>query len=170
MIEKSSKVYFGLGSNLGDRAANLLRAIIGLSNSGFQITGVSSIYETEPLENPNQPKFLNLVTACNWSMSDPYQALSICQHLEDRLGRERSTPNGPRNIDIDLLILDDQIVEGSGNEEDLTLPHPRLHLRKFVLAPFAELAPQVTHPVFGETIYRLREKVEDRSIVRLYRG
>jgi 2-amino-4-hydroxy-6-hydroxymethyldihydropteridine diphosphokinase len=170
MIEKSSKVYLGLGSNLGDRAAYLLRAIIGLNNSGLRISGVSSIYETEPLENPDQPKFLNLVAACNWAGTDPFQALALCLQIEARLGRERTTLNGPRTIDIDLLLLDDQIIEGESNGVALTLPHPKLHLRKFVLAPFAELAPQVQHPVLGETIYRLRENVDDRSIVRLYRG
>ena len=170
MIEKVSTLYLGLGSNLGDRAAYLLRAIIALKNSGLQLGAISSIYESDPVDNLDQPKFLNLVLAGQWSGNDPYSVLDRCLQIESRLGRERTASKGARTIDIDLLLLDDLVIDGERDGIKLVLPHPKMHLRKFVLMPFAELAPQVRHPISGETIYRLLDAVNDPSTVRIYRA
>jgi 2-amino-4-hydroxy-6-hydroxymethyldihydropteridine diphosphokinase len=169
MIEKVSTVYLGLGSNLGDRAANLLRAITALKNWGLQLSGISSIYESDPVDYLDQPKFLNVVIACQWTGYDPFSLLNACLQIESRLGRERTIPKGARTIDIDLLLIDDQVIDQMRDDLQLTVPHPRLHLRRFVLMPFAELAPQTRHPILGEPIYRLLGWVSDPSHVRIYR-
>src|SRR6185369_11902861 len=103
--------YLSLGSNLGDRAAHLLRATSALVNGGLQLVAASSIYETDPVDYLNQPKFLNQVIAVTAPRLQPYALLNFCLETETELGRERTSPRGARNIDIDLLLMDDFILD-----------------------------------------------------------
>lgn len=168
-----SAAYLGLGSNLGDRAANLLRALKSLCDAGLRLTAVSSIYETEPVDHLDQPDFLNLavaVEAAPGERIEPFSLLKFCLEVEARLGRRRLVPKGPRVMDIDLLLLDDLVIDGARDGVALALPHPRLHLRRFVLTPLAEVAPELRHPIFGKTIERLLKDLDDSSSVRIYGG
>jgi 2-amino-4-hydroxy-6-hydroxymethyldihydropteridine diphosphokinase len=170
MKEVSSTIYLSLGSNIGDRAAYLLQALAALHNSGLRLQALSSIYETDPVDFLDQPNFLNLAAAFQWKTNDPFAVLELCLSIESRLGRERTKLKGARTIDIDLLVMDNLVLEGTRNGIELMLPHPRLHLRRFVLTPLVEIAPQLRHPVLGETIYRLLDGLTDPSGVRIYRG
>jgi 2-amino-4-hydroxy-6-hydroxymethyldihydropteridine diphosphokinase len=170
MRKQVSTAYLGLGSNLGDRAANLLRAVAALCHGELCLTAMSSIYETEPVDYLDQPDFLNLAVAVEAPLIEPFSLLEFCLDTETRLGRERTVPKGARAIDIDLLLLDDLVVDGTRNGIALTLPHPRLHLRRFALTPLVEIAPQLSHPILGETMSRLLAKVDDPSAVWIYRG
>jgi len=168
-----SAAYLGLGSNLGDRAASLLRAVTALCGAGLRIRAMSSIYETEPVDYLDQPSFLNMVIAVGVSgveRIEPFSLLKLCLEVETRLGRERSLPKGARTIDIDLLLLDGLVIDGARDGIALTLPHPRLHLRRFALTPLAEIAPGLRHPVFGKTIEQLLDDVDDSSTVLIYAG
>ena len=162
--------YLGLGSNLGDRAANLLRAIRELRDAGLWIDSLSSIYETEPVENRDQPYFLNMAVAVSAPDIDPFSLLKKCLEIETRLGRARLIPKGARTIDIDLLIIGDLILDEVRDGVALTVPHPRLSLRRFALTPLAEIAPELRHPVLGITMEQLLVKVNDRASVRIYAG
>jgi 2-amino-4-hydroxy-6-hydroxymethyldihydropteridine diphosphokinase len=169
MRKQVSTAYLGLGSNLGDRAANLLRAVAALSHGELRLTAMSSIYETEPVDYLDQPNFLNLAVAVQAPLIEPFSLLELCLATEKRLGRERTVPKGARTIDIDLLLLDDLVVDGTRNGIALTLPHPRLHLRRFALTPLVEIAPQLNHPILGEAMSRLLAQVGDTSSVWIYR-
>jgi len=160
--------YLGLGSNLGDRAANLLRAVSSLVNGRLQLVAASSVYETDPVDYLDQPKFLNQVIAVTAPDLEPYSLLKFCLETESELGRRRTTPRGARNIDIDLLLFGDFILDGEYTGVNLILPHPRLHLRRFVLEPLAEIAPRFIHPVFGQSIEQLLGAVADDSFVQIY--
>jgi len=140
-------VYLSLGSNLGDRERNLRDAIARLDAEGVRALRVSSLWETEPLEAPDQPWFLNLVVEAQTDLF-PKLLLSRLRKIETRLGRKRLRPKGPRTIDIDILLYGGAIVEGP----ELTIPHPRLAGRRFVLEPLAELAPDLRHPVTRRTV------------------
>jgi 2-amino-4-hydroxy-6-hydroxymethyldihydropteridine diphosphokinase len=170
MSKDQQVAYLSLGSNLGDRAANLLRAVSALVAGGLGLAGISSLYETDPVDFPDQPSFLNLAIAVTAEDLEPFTLLKFCLETESRLGRRRTIPRGARTIDIDLLLLDDLIVDDTRDGVGLELPHPRMHLRRFVLAPMAEIAPHLKHPVFGETIGQLLEALNDPSAVRIYRG
>jgi 2-amino-4-hydroxy-6-hydroxymethyldihydropteridine diphosphokinase len=162
--------YLGLGSNLGDRAANLLRALRALRDAGLNLTAISSIYETEPVDYLDQPDFLNIAVAVSAPLIEPFSLLKLCLDVEARMGRKRLVPKGARVIDIDLLLFGDTVIDGVRDGVALTLPHPRLHLRRFALAPLAEIAPELRHPTSGKTIDRLLEDLDDSSHVSIYAG
>ncbi len=152
-------VYLGLGSNLGDRREHLSRARALLEASGLEITRASSIYETEPRELLDQPWFLNQVIETQTELF-PRQLLARTQKVEREIGRKRTIANGPRVIDIDILLYGDSIVRAGGIE----IPHPRLADRRFVLEPLAELAPDLRHPLTKKTIRDLLTRVADQTL------
>jgi 2-amino-4-hydroxy-6-hydroxymethyldihydropteridine diphosphokinase len=165
--KSNTSIYICLGSNLGDRAGNLLLATRGLLEAGLKVTRLSAIYETEPVLTtplaPEQPRFLNLVAELDCHKSTkPEQLMARLLRIEYALGRTRDVYQGPRTIDLDLLFY--------GNEtrttEFLTLPHPRLHQRRFALVPLSELAPNLVHPTLKKTIAELLSLTEDRSEVK----
>src|SRR4026207_1674588 len=154
--------YVGLGSNLGDRAGYILLAVRGMLDAGFDVIRLSSIYETEPVEYENQPAFLNMVAELRGStLPSPEQMLARLLRIEYALGRTRDIHMGPRTIDLDLLIFKDQQQES----EFLTVPHPRLAQRRFVLVPLNELVPSLVHPVLQKPISELLAQTKDRSTV-----
>lgn len=161
--------YLGLGSNLGDREANLRQAISLLVAVGLHIVAESSIYETDPVDFLDQPKFLNQVIAVNAERFDPISLLKLCLETEAELGRVRTVPRGARTIDIDLLLFGNHIISTTHDGIELTLPHPRMHLRRFVLQPLAEIAPQTQHPLLNQTISQLLDSVPDFTQVTIYR-
>jgi 2-amino-4-hydroxy-6-hydroxymethyldihydropteridine diphosphokinase len=144
-------VYLSLGSNLGDRAANLNSAISRLSGLG-EVVAVSSFYETEPVEVTGQPWFLNCAVALD-TQKMPKQLLSGILDVEQQMGRRRLEKKGPRNIDIDILLFGNSIVD----TKYLNIPHLAMHQRRFVLEPLAEIAPEVRHPAFKRTVRELRD-------------
>ncbi|HEX5875157.1 MAG TPA: 2-amino-4-hydroxy-6-hydroxymethyldihydropteridine diphosphokinase [Pyrinomonadaceae bacterium] len=154
--------YVGLGSNLGDRAGYLLLAVRGMLDAGLDVIRLSSIYETEPVEYEEQPPFLNMVAEVRGpTLPTPEQMMARLLRIEHALGRTRDVPMGPRTIDLDLLIFKDH----RSDTEFLTLPHPRLHTRRFVLVPLHELAPNLVHPVIGKPVNKLLNETPDRSAV-----
>ena len=157
-----STVYLSLGSNLGNREANLGNAISLLESRDLSITRVSSIYETDPIEAPDQQKFLNLAAEARTDLH-PHEMLQRTSGVEAELGRERKIPKGPRTIDIDILLYEELIIES----RELTVPHPRMHLRRFVLEPLAELAPTLRHPQLDKSMRELLDGTMNQ-IVRLY--
>lgn len=154
--------YVGLGSNLGDRAGHLLLAIRGMLDAGLDVIRVSAVYETEPVEYEHQPRFLNMVAELRGStLPSPEQMMARLLRIEYALGRKRDVPLGPRTIDLDLLIYKDHLSAS----EFLTLPHPRMAQRRFVLVPLNELVPALVHPVLGKSISELLAQTKDRSAV-----
>ena len=132
-----------------------------LADSGVAVRKVSSIYETEPVEFTAQPWFLNCAVTLNTDAT-PKQLLTVIVDIEQQLGRRRAQQKGPRTIDIDILLFGDQIVDDPG----LTIPHPALHERRFVLEPLVEIAPGARHPVFKQTIRELRDALPPGQAVR----
>jgi 2-amino-4-hydroxy-6-hydroxymethyldihydropteridine diphosphokinase len=162
MARADIKAYVGLGSNLGDRAGNLLLAVRGMMNAGLTVSRLSSIYETEPLDVTDQPAFLNMVAELRGALPEPEQLLARLLRIEYTLGRRRDRPKGARTIDLDLLLYGDELRA----TQFLTLPHPRLQLRRFALTPLAELAPELRHPLLNRTMAALLAEVPDDSQVK----
>lgn len=142
------RAFLGLGSNLGDRAAHLQFGVDGLAARAGRVAAISPVYETEPVGGPEQPDYLNAVVAVDTSLS-PRELLGVAKALEAEAGREPPDPGnrwGPRPLDIDVLMVGDERVD----EPDLVVPHPRIHQRAFVLAPLADVAPElVVAPTAG---------------------
>jgi len=157
-----TKAFIGLGSNLGDRAGNLLLAVRGMMEAAICVCRLSSIYETEPISEVEQPRFLNMVVEVGNPLPGPEQMMARLLRIEFLLGRIRDTRDGPRTIDLDLLLYGD--IES--RTEFLMLPHPRLHERRFVLEPLAEIAPQLMHPTLKCTATELLESLQDESAVK----
>ncbi len=156
-----TKAYLGLGSNLGDRLANLQRAVELLAGQrGLTVLRSSRVYETDPVGGPPQPDFLNAVVEVQTSLM-PGELLTACREAEEALVRVRDEHWGPRTIDIDILTFGDDVIE----EPDLTVPHPRMHERGFVLAPLLELDPDPRLPG-GREAARLRLSAPEVMSVR----
>jgi 2-amino-4-hydroxy-6-hydroxymethyldihydropteridine diphosphokinase len=153
-------VYLSLGSNVGDREAQLRDAQAQLAAAG-RVVAVSSLYETEPVEFTQQPWFLNFALALETSMT-PEQLMAAILRIEEEMGRRRVQKKGPRPIDIDILLFDKVILDST----DLSIPHPALHERRFVLEPLAEIAPEALHPVLKRTIRELRDALSPGQVVR----
>jgi len=159
-----AKAYVSLGSNLGDRAGNLLLAVRGMMHASLALTCLSSIYETEPVSEIEQPPFLNMVAEIGNPLPAPEQLMARLLRIEFALGRIRDVKDGPRTVDLDLLLYGDL----QSNTEYLRLPHPRMHERRFVLEPLAEIAPRLVHPTLKQTFGELLEKSEDKSQVKIW--
>lgn len=158
----SPKAYVGLGSNLGDRAGYLLLAVRGMMNAGLTVVRLSPVYETEPVDVRDQPSFLNMVAELGGALPAPEQLLARLLRIEYALGRRRDVARGPRTVDLDLLFYGDLQL----SSDFLTLPHPRLHERRFVLVPLAELAPRLVHPSLRRTIGELLATTQDSAEVK----
>jgi len=157
-------VYLSLGSNLGDRPENLRAAISKLAEFG-EVMAVSSFYETEPVEVDAQPWFLNCVVRLETEKM-PRQLISAILSLEQSMGRQRKQKKGPRTIDIDILLFGHAVIE----MPSLTIPHPRLHERRFVLEPLAEIASDARHPVLRRTMRELRDALPHGQTVKKLQG
>ena len=155
-------VYIALGSNLGDRAENLRQAREQLQSNNLRVTRASSVYETAPRELLDQPWFLNQVVEAETTLF-PRQLLARLQGIEKEMGRQRVTANGPRTIDLDILLFGRIIVTAAG----LEIPHPRMNERRFVLEPLCEIAPALRHPRTGQAMRELLAKTVDQPARRL---
>lgn len=162
---KSEIVFLSLGSNVGDREKNLRDAIAALPELGVQIKKVSSIYETEPLDLLEQPWFLNCVVEGETTVP-PAALLKELRELEKRMGSKKPVARGPRLIDLDILVYGLQTI----NSPELQVPHPRMHLRRFVLAPLAEIAPDLKHPSWRGNAAQLLDALKDKSAVKKING
>jgi 2-amino-4-hydroxy-6-hydroxymethyldihydropteridine diphosphokinase len=163
---REARAYVGAGSNLGDRAGNLLLGVRGMMSAGLTVLRLSSVYETEPVGvEDEQPAYLNMVVELGRPLPPPLELLARLHRIEQDMGRRRVRPASARTLDLDLLLYGDARQE----TERLTLPHPRLHLRRFVLAPLAELAPAARHPALLRTYAELLAATEDNSEVRQWK-
>lgn len=154
--------YVSLGSNLGDRAGNLLMAVRGLFEASLPVFRLSAIYETEPVGMENADNFLNMAAEIHLTNITPSQMMSRMLRIEYLLGRRNKYRHLPRSVDLDLLFYGDLQYE----TDFLTLPHPKLHQRGFVLAPMAEIAPHFVHPILQKTVQELLEETGEESKAR----
>jgi 2-amino-4-hydroxy-6-hydroxymethyldihydropteridine diphosphokinase len=161
MAEKT--VYLSLGSNVGGREVNLRAAVAALPAVGVRVTQVSAIYETEPVDYLEQEWFLNCVVEGKTEVT-PEKLLRSLREIETRMGSKKLVPKGPRLIDMDILLYGQETID----TPELQVPHPRMHLRQFVLAPLVEIAPNVLHPLLKLTAAQMLERTEDQSQVRRF--
>ena len=152
--------YLSLGSNVGDREKHLDDAITRMEEHG-RVVSVSSLYETEPVEFINQAWFLNCAMALE-TTETPEQLMASVLRIEQEMGRQRIENKGPRTIDIDILLFGDAILDTPA----LTVPHPAMHRRRFVLQPLAEIAPEVRHPLLKKTIRELLNGLPEGQMIR----
>ena len=145
-----STVYIGIGSNLGNRKENSLKAIELLQSSGLSLKKQSSMYETKPWGIEEQPEFINMAVVLETELR-PLELLSLLKNIEVKMGRQDTVKWGPRLIDLDILLYDNETI----NEDGLKIPHPLMHERLFVLEPLSEIAGDVIHPVFQKKIKEL---------------
>jgi len=155
-------IYLALGSNIGDRAGNLRAAIGQMPPSGILVLRESPVYETEPVGYARQGWFLNMVVEAETALF-PIQLLARTAKIERALGRVRTIPNGPRTIDIDILLYGDAVVRAAR----LQIPHPRMQERRFVLAPLADLSPHLRHPVTRRTVRQMLEEAPGEIVRRI---
>ncbi|MDQ1408792.1 MAG: 2-amino-4-hydroxy-6-hydroxymethyldihydropteridine diphosphokinase [Acidobacteriaceae bacterium] len=158
---KSEVVFLSLGSNVGDRENNLRAAIAALHEVGVKAKKVSSIYATEPVDLLEQRWFLNCVVEGE-TTAPPAELLKALRELERRMGSKKLVARGPRLIDLDILVYGQQTIDSP----ELQVPHPRMHLRRFVLAPLAEIAPDLNHPSWSGTVTQLLNGLTDNSSVK----
>ena len=156
------EVYIGIGSNVGDRENNIFLSLEMMKKSGkIHIISLSSLYETEPEGYENQNWFLNCAAGLKTALK-PYELLDFLKSIEQAIGRKKSVRWGPREIDLDLLLYDDLYLKS----DNLIIPHPRMHERKFVLVPLAEIAADVIHPILNKSIKVLLDELDTQKIVR----
>jgi len=155
------KYFLGLGSNLGQKRESLRKALALLRKEGIRVLRSSSLYKTEPVDNPNQPWFYNQVIEVDADFS-PLELLKLIKEIEQRMGRKASAQKAPRKIDIDILLAEDTVIR----TRELVIPHPRMDKRNFVLVPLGEIAPGIVHPVLKAKIEDLARKSEDTSLVK----
>jgi len=159
MVEAAAHdAYIGLGSNLGVREKNIAAALTALETTReIEVVRVSSLYETEPVGGPaDQAMYINAAALLRTTLT-PERLLAVCLNIEASLGRKRRVRWGPRTIDLDILAYDDELR----SEPDLSIPHPMMHERRFVMAPLAEIAPGWVHPVYGLTAAQLLEHLRE---------
>jgi 2-amino-4-hydroxy-6-hydroxymethyldihydropteridine diphosphokinase len=155
--------YLSLGSNVGERAKNLRDAVAALGSAGIQVVRVSSVYETEPVDYSDQAWFLNMALEVE-TESGALELLRTLRQIETQMGSKKLMAKGPRLIDMDILLYGDQVID----TPELQVPHPRMHLRRFVLEPLAEIAPNVRHPVSGQSATEMLARTSDKSVVRKF--
>lgn len=162
-----TRVFVGIGSNLGDREENLRRAIERLDSTAFVVDRISSVYETEPVGPVrDQPPFLNCIVAADYAHS-ARSLLALARDVEEGMGRERIVPQGPRTIDLDILYFGHHVIDES---PVLQVPHPRIPDRRFVLVPMAEVDPAWRHPTLKKTQSELLDETDDQSAVQIWSG
>lgn len=155
-------VFISLGSNIGDRIGYCRKAIESMREFS-EIVEVSSLYETEPVGKEDQPNFINCAVQIRTELS-PHQLLTKLNMIEETLGRVRDEKWGPRTIDLDIIFYNELVI----NDSDLTIPHPRAHLRRFVLDPIYEISPDYLHPMLNQTVSVLIKECKDKKqVVRL---
>jgi 2-amino-4-hydroxy-6-hydroxymethyldihydropteridine diphosphokinase len=161
-ISKYQKsVYLSLGSNVGNRAKNLQEAIAALREAHINVTRVSSMYETEPVDYHDQPWFLNIAAEAETELA-PTALLQRLRQIETQMGSKKMIAKGPRLIDIDILLYGDQVID----TPEVQVPHPRMQLRRFVLEPLAEIAPNARHPITSLRVAEMLDRTPDKSTVR----
>jgi 2-amino-4-hydroxy-6-hydroxymethyldihydropteridine diphosphokinase len=143
-------VFLSVGSNIEPRAKNIVDSLKLFADAGNRVVAISSVFETEPEEVKEQAFFYNIAVSVD-SHLDPSLLLRRCAWVETRMGRTRDKKSGPRNIDLDILFFDDAVIR----TPDLTIPHPKMHLRRFVLEPLAEICPKKQHPVLNQSVREL---------------
>ncbi|KAA9011984.1 2-amino-4-hydroxy-6-hydroxymethyldihydropteridine diphosphokinase [Niallia endozanthoxylica] len=157
--------YLSLGSNMGNRMNNLKEALKRLQGDyPVTVVNVSSVYETDPVGYEEQDLFLNMVAQINTTLS-PYQLLEACLQVEKGLGRKREIHWGPRTVDLDILLYNDENII----TEMLVVPHPRMHERSFVMIPLVEISPDILLPKFKQPLYEIADQLSDKEGVRVWK-